>query len=158
MTAGRTGPSGVHRCLQAVVGQAFYRREVAVRDVVRPLETADMISAGVKAQINNRAIPWSEIAAGGMHKIAVKHHHGAGATFGRNDAAVIDEPCDRRVIDRPQRVACGCDVVSGLLAALTMRARNEHERSVELIHVFEKNGDVHRARFGHVVIVELSLL
>ena len=44
--------------------------------------------------------------------------------------------------------------MAGIKAPFLVRTRDEHQRAVELVDVFEKYSDVHRARVRHVVVVE----
>src|SRR6185503_18391095 len=51
----------VVRLEQAIVGQAFERREVAVRDVARTLESPDVVRHGAQRQIDAGAVPRRQI-------------------------------------------------------------------------------------------------
>ena len=125
-----------------------------MRDVLGALEPADMVAARIHAQVDDRAVPRRHVAAGRMHEIAVEHHHRAGRPFRRDDAAFGDEPGDCVVVDRPQRIAGGGEVVLGIDHAFFVAARNEHQRAVVFVHVVQKDGHVHRALGGHHVVVE----
>jgi hypothetical protein len=85
---------------QAIVGQAFDRREIAVR-CIRGAETPDM--AGHRAQLDADAIPRRQIRRRGMHQAGVEQQHRSCRPLWRDDAAALDQARDRRMIDRPQR-------------------------------------------------------
>ena len=87
-----------------------------------------------------------------MNQARMEDHHRAGRAFGRDDAATIDQLRDRLVVDRPERIAGGRQIVAGRDGALFVRARYEEQRAVELVDLIEKHRDVHRAGIGHVVI------
>ena len=83
----------------------------------------------------------------------MKQDHRPGRPLGRDDAAAPDQLAYAVVIYRPQRIAGGREVVLGVDHPQLMAARDEHQRSVELIDLVKKDGDIHRARLGHLVVV-----
>ena len=88
----------------------------------------------------------------------MEHDHRAGWAERRDDAAMLaagalDQLRDQCVIERPQRIARRREVVGRVDDAFLVAARNEHQRSVECIHVVEKNRDVHCALGGHQIVV-----
>ena len=76
---------------QRVVGDRLDRREVAMRDVVRPRRGADVVRDRVQRQIDDLARIGRDVAARPMHQIAVEHQHAAGLAGRRDDAALLDE-------------------------------------------------------------------
>src|SRR2546427_779833 len=68
--------------------------------------------------------------------------------------AAGDEPGDRLVVDRPQRVAGRRGVVPSVEHAELVAAGDEHQRAVELVHLVQEDRHVHRPRLGHLVVVE----
>src|SRR6185437_7485365 len=110
---------------EAVVGQHVDRREVAVGDPGLALEAADGVVAAIEREIDDPARPWRQVGARGVHEIAVEQQRRAGRALGRDDAALFDEPRDRRVVDRPQRIARGGHVMPGFEPSQAMALRDE---------------------------------
>ena len=118
---------------QAVVGQARDRREVAVRDVLRPLEPANVIRDRAQAQVHADPVPRRQVRRRRVHQAGVEQDHRAGRPLRRDDAAALDQLADRVVVDRPQRIAGRRRVVLRVEHAQLVAAGNEHQRSVELV-------------------------
>ena len=96
-----------------------------------------------------------------MHQARVKENHGASRALGADDAAffaarTLHQLADQVVVDRPQRVTGGGQIVFGIHHALFVAAGNEHQRAIEFVHIVQKNGDVHGALCGHHVVIEPS--
>ena len=72
----------------------------------------------------------------------------------RDEPAVVGHRAHGRVIERPQRIRRRRRVVIGAEIARFVRARDDHQRPVARRDVVEEHGDVHRARLGHVVVVD----
>ena len=66
--------------------------------------------------------------------------------------AVLREPGDRLVVERPQRVGGGRLVVAGGEHAVLVALGDEHQRPVDRHDLVEEHRDVHRARLGHAVV------
>ena len=58
------------------------------------------------------------------------------------------------MIDSPQRIAGGSQIVLGIHHAQLVTPRDEHQRAVELVYFVQKDRYVHRARFGHLIVVQ----
>ena len=74
------------RAQQTMVGPAFERGEVAVRDVLGTLEAPDVIRHCAKAQVHRYAVPRREVGGGSMHEAGMEQDHGARRPFRRRDA------------------------------------------------------------------------
>src|SRR5262249_22593612 len=70
-----------------------------------------------------------------------------------DNPAALHELRDRFVIDRPQGIAGGGRVVARIEHPALVATRDEHQRPVELVHLVEKDRDVHGAGFWHPVVV-----
>ena len=85
-----------------------------------------------------------------MHQTTVEQNHGARGALGADDAtghviafgvivalvtAARNELANQIVIDRPQRIAGGGEVVLGLDHTLFVAARNKHQGAVEIVDV-----------------------
>src|SRR4051812_1865583 len=138
---------------QAIIRQHFDRREVAIGDPGRTLEAADRVVAAVERQIDDPARPGCQVRARRVHEIAVEEQHRARRALGCDDPAFGDEPGDRLVVDRPQRIAGRGQVVPRFEAAALVALRNEHQRAVELVGLGEEQRDVHRLALGHLVVL-----
>src|SRR5262249_2786322 len=110
---------------EAVVGQHLDRGEVPIGDPGRALEAANRVVAAIQGEINDPARPRRQVRARGVDEIAVEEQHRARRTLGRDDAALLDETGDGGVVDRPERVARGGDVVPGLETAAAVAPRDE---------------------------------
>jgi hypothetical protein len=153
-------PRQVHRVglQQAIVRQALDGREVAVRDVLGPLEAADVVGDRAQAQVHAHAVPRRQVARGRMDQAAVEQDHRTGRAFRRDDAAVLpagtfDELRHQVLVDHPERIARRAQVVARVDHAALVAAGDEHERPVELVHVVEEDRDVHRPLGRHHVVV-----
>src|SRR4029453_8108216 len=107
---------------QAVVRQAPDRREIAMRDVARPLEATDVVGHRAEREVDADTVPRRQVGRRGVHQAAVEQDHRAGRTLGRDDAAPLYELADRLVVDRPEGIAGRGDVALGLQHA-ALRAK-----------------------------------
>ena len=89
-----------------------------------------------------------------MHEIAVEHHHTARLAGGRHDAAFSNKFLNGCVVERPQRIAGGAEVVAGIEIAVLLRARHQHQRAVVGIDLVEEHRDIHRPRLRHAVVAQ----
>src|SRR5262249_31989533 len=83
---------------------------------------------------------------------AVKQDHRSSRAFGRHQTTALDQLADGIMIDGPQRIAGGGDVVLSVEHADFVAAWNEHQWAVELIDFIQKDGHVHGARLRHEVV------
>src|SRR5690242_15135657 len=77
---------------QRIVVDGFDRREIAVRDVLRPRGRADVVGDRVQRQIDDLARVGRDVAGRAVHQVAVEHQHAAGLARGSDDAALRDQP------------------------------------------------------------------
>jgi hypothetical protein len=56
------------------------------------------------------------------------------------------------LIERPERIGRGCEIVAGLQGAVLVAARHQHQSAIERKHLVEEHRDVHRARLRHAVV------
>src|SRR3954465_2276930 len=96
---------------EAVVGQRPDRREVAVRDVARALEAADVVRHRAEREVHAHAIPRREVGGGSVHQAAVEQDHRSGGPLRRDDSAAIDQLVNGLVVDDPERKARGASGV-----------------------------------------------
>ena len=87
-----------------------------------------------------------------MDQIAVEHHNRSGRTDRCFAAAVIGKFGHGFTIKRPKRIGRGFKIVTGLKHTCLVAFGNEKKRAVGRGHVFEEQGNVERARFGHFII------
>ena len=83
----------------------------------------------------------------------MKHDHRSRRPLGRDDAAAIHQRADGVVVNGPQRITGGGQVMRGLNHTQLVTAGDEHQRAVEFVDLVQKYRHVHRARFGHLVII-----
>src|SRR5262247_2496521 len=88
-----------------------------------------------------------------MHQAAVEQDHRASRAFGCYQTATLDQLTDSIVVNRPQRVAGGRDVVLGIEHAERMATWDKHQWAVELVDLVEKDRHIHGARLGHEVVI-----
>ena len=72
--------------------------------------------------------------------------------LGGDDAALIHQLADRVIVDDPERVGGGGQVVRRRDGTLAVAAGNQHQRAVILVHLVQIDGEVHRPRLRHLVV------
>ncbi len=137
---------------QRVVGDRRDRGEIAVRDPFLAGEPGDVVGDRAKRQVDNGARIRRDVRRAGMHQVAMEHHHRARLAGGGDDTAFIHQLRHRLVVQRPERVGGGFQIVAGVERAVLVAFRDEHQRAVDRHYLVEEDGDVHRPRFRHAVV------
>ena len=99
---------------QRIVVHGLDRREVAMGDVFRPGRRADVVRNRVQRQIDDLARIGRDVAGRAVHQIAVEHQHAAGLAGRCDNAALLDQPRHGFLVQRPQRIRGGLEVVRRL--------------------------------------------
>ena len=141
----RVRPRQTH---QRIVIHGLDRREIAMGDVFRPRRGADVVRDRVQRQIDDLARIGRDVAGRAVHQIAVEHQHAAGLAGGRDDAAFLHQPRHGFLVQRPQRIGGGLEIVRGLEVAGVLALRHQHQGAVDRHHLVEEDRDVHRARLA----------
>src|SRR5215831_4099808 len=90
---------------QAVIGQTLDRREVPMGDVLRSLETADVVRHRTQTQVDANPVPGGEISRRGVHQAPVEQDHRSSRTFGGHQTTTLNQLADGVMINSPQWVA-----------------------------------------------------
>jgi len=130
----------------------FDRRKVAVGNPLGPRRLPDVVRDRAQGQIDDAARVGRDVGGRGVHQIAVEHQHRAGFADRRYDAALIDEPGHRVVVEGPQRIGCCRLVVARRQHTVLVASRHQHQRAVDVHDLVHEHRDVHGPRFRHAVI------
>src|SRR5215471_2308334 len=103
----REGAVGAGVLQQRVVGHRLDRREVTVRDPFGPGRLADVIRDSAQRQVDDAARVRRDVRCRAVHEVPMEHQYRAGLAGRRDDTALVDEPSDGLLVERPQRVG-GC--------------------------------------------------
>src|SRR5471032_421851 len=136
----------------AIVFPGVERREIAVCDMGRALEAADGVLHGIVGDVDDLAVPRRHVGWAAMDQRSMEENRRACRSLGRDDATLLHQLGDRVVVDHPQRIGRGGEVVLGLDRALLVALRNEPQRAVEFVHLVDEHREVHGPRLGHVII------
>ena len=120
--------------------------------VVRAPVAGEGVRDRVQDDGEDGARPRRHVERGAVHQGVAEDEHGAGRPLGRHEAALGDEPCHRRVVHDPERVAGRHRVEGRGGGAPPVRAADEDERAVELVHLVEEDVEVEGERLGYPVL------
>ena len=88
-----------------------------------------------------------------MHQRVAENEHRAGRPLGRDQAALRHQLGHGLAIDDPERVAGRLGVQGRGHGTTPVRAANEHEGSVELGYLVEKDMEIERQRLRHAILL-----